>query len=87
MKHGLDPPINAELARALLPLVSTSPEPGAEPLVHLLRGYRDNLYGQMLVAPDDQLAGFRGMLLALNNLLSALTRSELTKTIAKEQRK
>lgn len=62
------------------------------PIVHrgihkMLSDYRDQCYGQMLSAPDDQLAGWRGMLLCLNNLQTALHPDSLRVSIEKAMRK
>lgn len=76
MKQGLGLKISADTARVLLEA------PKALAAIQSVHGeYRDQLWTQMLVAPDDQLAGFRGMLLALNNMLSVLTRDELQQAI------
>lgn len=81
MNTGLGPAIKPEIAKSILDLFGTVEVEVS--FVRLLADYRDQLYERMLVAPDDQLAGYRGMLLCINNLLFALQRPELKKVIDK----
>ena len=85
MKQGLQPDIRPEHAKQLLELRAGFK--AGSPFEHVLRDYWSKTYQQLLVAPDDQLAGFRGMLLCINNLSNALTPEELQATIEKAERR
>lgn len=87
MHSGLMPEIRAQDARALLDLYAAHPELTQTTLFRVLSDFRDKAYAQFIVAPDDQLAGFRGVLLAIHNLQSALVPKELQASIDRQQRK
>lgn len=82
MSAGIKPSISAKAARELLSQFAKHPL-GQEALQSVLTEYRDQTYRQMMAAHDDQLAGFRGMLLAIENMLLAVHSDELQRAIEK----
>ena len=79
MTGSWTPRVTPLLARRLLEQL------GAEPafLGQVFVDYRTQVYAAMMGAPDDQLAGYRGMLLAIDALAEALSRPALQKVIDK----
>lgn len=73
----LTPAVRAQLAQALLN------EPSAEAFDALVQEYKAQLLDGFMAAPDDHLPGYRGMLLALDNLHKALHRDALKAVIEK----
>ena len=75
----LTPNVRPQLAKALLD------QPSAEAFDALVREYRVQLIDGLMAAPDDHLPGYRGMLLALDNLHKSLQRDAL-KTVVEKAR-
>ena len=75
----LTPNVRLQLAKALLDA------PSAETFDALVQEYKDQLLDGFMAAPDDHLPGYRGMLLALDNLHKSLQRDAL-KTVVEKAR-
>lgn len=73
------------MAKQVLVLMAQNPE-GFEALLSAINEYGDQTYGQLLACSDDQLAGFRGMLLAITQLRTGLSRKVLTDIVDKSKR-
>ncbi len=85
MNGGLGVKTDPRTAQELVDLFLARPE-GEQAARRFLGDYRAQLYEQMMLAPDDQLAGYRGMLLCIGNLLAAMDRGALHRTIEKAKK-
>ena len=74
----LSPRVNPVIARGLLEYPDLTAYFG-----ELIDGYGEQLLSMMMTVPDDQMPGFRGMLLALDNLRAAVHRDALLQVIEK----
>lgn len=70
---ALRPQLSVRVSQDLLDaFTSTKDNLAGKAVMRAIQEYHNHLYDSMLNAPDDQLAGYRGMLLATNLLAESL---------------